>query len=108
MAIVLKAIEHVWHAGRILTPGEVFSADESFAKKLIEGGSAKVNNSVETQNKPNDSHEILREKLLLLTEKELRDLAEKQNVELTSKDTTKGKIAQKLIDAEVILDETDI
>jgi len=46
MAIILESITHVWFAGRMIEPGEVFSADDVFAKRLIEGGSAKVANSV--------------------------------------------------------------
>lgn len=47
MAIILEAITHVWHHGRMLEPGEIFSAEETFAKKLIEGNSAKVKDSIE-------------------------------------------------------------
>lgn len=108
MAIVLQAIEHVWHAGRIIPPGDVFSAEDSFAKKLINGGSAKVNNSVETQKASGDPYAELRKTFLKLSERELRELASKNNVELTSKDTTKGKITQKLIDAGVTIDETNV
>jgi len=46
MAIILETITHVWFAGRMIPPGEMFSADDEFATKLIEGGSAKVANSV--------------------------------------------------------------
>lgn len=49
MAIVLEAITHVWFAGRMIPPGEVFSADDSFGKKLIVGGSAKVANAVDSK-----------------------------------------------------------
>lgn len=42
MAIVLKAVTHVWFAGRMIPPEEIFSADGDFGKKLIEGGSATV------------------------------------------------------------------
>lgn len=46
MAIVLEAITHVWFAGRMIEPGEVFSADDVFAEKLIKGKSAKVAKSL--------------------------------------------------------------
>lgn len=46
MAIILEAVTHVWLAGRMIPPGEVFSAADVFATRLIEGGSAKVANSV--------------------------------------------------------------
>lgn len=46
MAIVLEAVTHVWFAGRMIEPGEVFSADDAFGKKLIQGESAKVANAV--------------------------------------------------------------
>jgi len=48
MAIILETITHVWFAGRMIPPGEVFSADDVFATKLIEGGSAKVTSSIES------------------------------------------------------------
>ncbi|WP_036217056.1 hypothetical protein [Lysinibacillus sphaericus] len=46
MAIVLKAVTHVWFAGRMIPPGEIFSADGDFGKKLIEGGSATVADAI--------------------------------------------------------------
>lgn len=46
MAVILESITHVWFAGRMIPPGEVFSADDVFAQRLIEGKSAKVANSV--------------------------------------------------------------
>ena len=52
MAIILESITHVWFAGRMIPPGEVFSADEAFGKKLIVGGSAKVANAVDGDNEP--------------------------------------------------------
>ncbi|MNH43719.1 hypothetical protein D3C79_1056960 [compost metagenome] len=39
----------MWFAGRMIPPGEVFSADDAFATKLIEGGSAKVANAVDSK-----------------------------------------------------------
>lgn len=105
MAIVLEAITHVWFAGMMIEPGEVFSADDTFAKKLIKGKSAKVHKAVENNQVPGDPHAELRKSFMELSEKELRDLATEKNVEITSKDTTKGKITQKLIEAGVVLDE---
>ncbi|WP_320938710.1 hypothetical protein [Lysinibacillus capsici] len=49
MAIILESITHVWFAGRMISPGEVFSADDAFATKLIEGCSAKVANAVDSK-----------------------------------------------------------
>jgi len=46
MAIVLKAVTHVWFAGRMIPPGDIFSADDDFGKKLIEGGSAIVADAI--------------------------------------------------------------
>lgn len=51
MAVILEAITHIWHHGRMVEPGEFFSADETFAKKLIEGNSAKISQL------PNDNEE---------------------------------------------------
>ena len=48
MAIILEAVTHVWFAGRMIPPGEVFSADDAFGTKLIAGGSAKVVNAVDS------------------------------------------------------------
>lgn len=47
MGIILEAITHVGYGGRIIEPGETFSADEKYAEKLIKGKSAKVANSIE-------------------------------------------------------------
>ncbi len=46
MAIVLKAVTHVWFAGRMIPPGDIFSSDDDFGKKLIEGGSAIVADAI--------------------------------------------------------------
>lgn len=104
MAIVLEAITHVWFAGRMIEPGEVFSADDTFAKKLIKGKSAKVYKSV-VQTVPLDSQAELKKAFMKLTLDDLKALAETKNVELASEDNTKAEITQKLIDAGVVLDE---
>lgn len=49
MAIVLEAITHVWLAGRMIPPGDVFSVDEAYGKKLIQGVSAKVANAIDSK-----------------------------------------------------------
>lgn len=52
MAVVLEAITHVGYGGRIIAPGEVFSADDDYAEKLIKGKSAKVAKSLEKEVAP--------------------------------------------------------
>ncbi|MGG2114006.1 hypothetical protein ABFY60_26855 [Lysinibacillus pakistanensis] len=58
MAVILESITYVWFAGRMIPPGEVFSADDAFATKLIEGGSAKVANAVESKEEQPKSRRI--------------------------------------------------
>ncbi|AVK84042.1 hypothetical protein C3943_10890 [Lysinibacillus sp. B2A1] len=58
MAVILESITHVWFAGRMIPPGEFFSADDAFATKLIEGGSAKVANAVESKEEQPKSRRI--------------------------------------------------
>lgn len=49
MAIILAAVTHVWHAGRMIPPGEVFSVNDAYGTKLIEGGSAKVAKGIKSE-----------------------------------------------------------
>lgn len=107
MAIVLEAITHVSFAGRIIKPGEVFSADNEYGGKLIKGGSAKVIKSVaKTPDKSTpDPNEVLTKTFMALKLEELKGLAIQNNVELLPEDDTKAEITVKLIAAGVTLDE---
>lgn len=111
MAIILEAITHVSHGGRILEPGEFFSVNDELGKKLIKGRSAKVykslNNTADKpkSSPPGDPNEELTKAFMAMKLDELEALAAKKKVELSPDDTTKGKITQKLIEAGVILDE---
>lgn len=107
MAIVLEAITHVWFAGRMIPPGEKFSADDDFGRKLIEGASAKVHKAVTQQSAP-DPHAELTKAFMALKLDDLRALAEENNVELSVEDNTKAEISRKLIDAGVKPDEANI
>lgn len=44
LAVTLEAIKPVFNAGLIVKPGEIFSAEDGFASRLLEAGSAKVHN----------------------------------------------------------------
>lgn len=106
MAIVLEAITHVSFAGRIIKPGEIFSADDDYGKKLIKGSSAKVFKSVaKLPDKPADPNEELTKAFMALKLDQLKDLATQNNVELLPEDNTKAEITAKLIAAGVTLDE---
>ena len=107
MAIVLEAITHVWFAGRMIPPGEVFSADDTFGRKLIIGGSAKVHKAVIQPPAPDPREELIKAFLGLKLD-ELKALAEENNVELPAGVKMKAEIAQKLIEAGVKLDEANI
>lgn len=111
MAIILEAITHVSHGGRILEPGEIFSTNDELGKKLIKGGSAKVYKSMDKAAEntksvpPGDPNEELTKAFMARKLDELEALATEKAVELSPDDTTKAKITQKLIEAGVILDE---
>lgn len=111
MAIILEAITHVSHGGRILEPGEIFSVNDELGKKLIKGRSAKVYKTLDKaaeipkNTPPVDPNEELKAAFMALKLNELEALASEKAVELSPEDTTKGKITQKLIEAGVILDE---
>lgn len=98
MAIVLEAITHVWFAGRMIPPGEKFSADDEFGKKLIRGGTAKVAGGIA-------QHDELYEEVLQsfnkLQKEDLIALAKKRGVAITAGDKTKADIIHKLIDGGV-------
>lgn len=104
MAIVLEAVTHVWFAGRMISPGEVFSADDTFAKKLIEGESAKVHKAIEQKQTAPDPLEELKKAFMALKLDDLKALSEKNNVTLAPEENTKAEITQKLIEAGVTLD----
>lgn len=104
MAVVLEAITHVCFAGRTIEPGTVFSVDDVFAKRLIQGDSAKVHNAIERANMDENQTE-LKKAFMALKLDELKELAEKNNVELSPEDTTKAPITKKLMDAGVVLDD---
>lgn len=87
----------------MIEPGEVFSADEAFSKKLIEGKSAKVHKVVNQKQSANDPLEELKKAFMALKLEELKDLAEKNNVVLAPEDNKKGEITLKLIEAGVTI-----
>lgn len=101
MAIILEAITHVWIGGRLISPGEVFSADDKFAKKLIIGKSAKVHNAVD---QPKLDVDELKKTFMALKLDELKELAEKNEVELSPEDNTKAEITERLIEAGVTIE----
>ncbi|MEK5069809.1 hypothetical protein [Sporosarcina sp. FSL K6-1508] len=103
MAIVLEAITHVWFAGRMIPPGQVFSADDAFGKKLIQGGSAKVREAAaqEASVSPDEEERV---KLEGLTVPLLKALAKKNDVNLSA-DDKKDDIVEKLIESGVKFDE---
>ncbi|MEK3976063.1 hypothetical protein [Psychrobacillus sp. FSL K6-1267] len=79
MAKILLAITHVTIGGRILPPGEKFSAEDDYAKKLIESKSAKLFKETETKRHKDSGLEDM-------TVKELLEFAEQKEIELKSKD----------------------
>lgn len=101
MAIILEAITHVWFAGRMINPGEVFSADDEYGKKLIKGKSAKVHKAVEKKQSSHDPSEELKKPFMALKLDDLKALSLKNNVTLAPDDNTKPAITQKLIQAGV-------
>lgn len=111
MAIILEAITHVSHGGRILEPGEIFSVNDELGKKLIKGRSAKVYNSLDkaADNLKSTPTEIpdneLTKAFMALKLDALENLASEKGVELSPEDNTKAKITHKLIEAGVTLDE---
>ncbi|PIC80537.1 hypothetical protein CSV75_01735 [Sporosarcina sp. P18a] len=108
MAIVLEALTYVWFAGRMIEPGKKFSADDEFGKKLIQGGSARVHKAFEREQAEPEPAGGLEKTLMVLKLDELKALAKKHQILLTSEDNTKAEITKKLIEADVMLDETDV
>lgn len=79
MAKILLAITHVTIGGRILSPGEKFSAEDDYAEKLIESKSAELFKESETKQPEVTGLEKL-------TVKELLELAEQKEIDIKSKD----------------------
>lgn len=91
MAKILIAVTHVMIGGRILPPGEKFSAENDYAEKLIKSKSAKP---FKENAKQPEATGIER-----FTAKELLEWAEQNKIEITSKD--KKVIIKELAEAGV-------
>lgn len=79
MAKILVAITHVMIGGRILSPGDKFSAENDYADKLIESKSAKL--FKESKTKQSEVTGLER-----FTAKELLEWSEKNEIEIKSTD----------------------
>lgn len=102
-AIILIATTSVFHHGQIIPPGREFACDMEKAKKLVEGGSARMKNSEKTD-EPVDQKRALLEGS---TVPKLTAFAEKKEISLDSA-TKKPEIIQKILDSGVEVNETDI
>lgn len=133
-AIILIAITSIFLHGRIIEPGTEFACDHSHAKKLVDGGSARLksaearksdentgkkdgippgNDDGNNENSGGNGEQTppeninLQEKLDGLLVPELKELAKKHAIQLDS-DDKKAQIIEKIIASGVNIDEENI
>lgn len=98
---MLKAKTAIFLRGRILQPDTEFSCEFNYAKKLVAADSAEL---VVKADHKKESLDLLLEDLTI---PKLKKLAEENGVKIDS-DNKKPDIIKKLVEANVMLNETNI